>query len=175
MSPKKNIILTGELHCGKSTLVRRILEKLSVDCKGVFSESVLEHGHVAGYGLRLIGEPNLHIFAHTDFEKGQHFDKFVVDLAPFERAANYIEHNLAVQPDLFVVDEIGLIEHTVTPYKQAITNILDSTIPSVLVVQKRSDFLLELMPRHDVKIFVLETNHTQLEILMTQELSELLH
>ena len=140
-----------------------MLGKLAVDFKGIISEPVLRGKKVIGYGLRMIGYTDLHIFAHVDICSDQRLGDFGIDLTPFDMAADYIEKIMAHHPQLFVIDEIGVVEHAARCYKRAINRVLDSPVPTLFVVQKRSSFLAECQKRDDVVLFELLDNSFVLE------------
>lgn len=158
MIHKKNIILTGELHCGKSTLVRRFLEKYSISYKGIFSEPVVVQKEIVGYALRLIDEPGIRLYAHTKLNNSDRFEKFALDLNVFDDVASYIEKCLHLSFMLFVVDEVGIFEDSVHTYQSALKKMLDSKNQCLYVVQKRADFLNEMKQRDDTAVLELRPN-----------------
>lgn len=111
---------------------------------------------VVGYGLRMVERAGLHVFAHVDIDSTRRFGKYGVDLAPFDRAADYILSCLPRRPRLFVIDEIGAIESAASNYKSAVNGLLDSNIATLIVVQKRADYMQEIRKRHDVMLFDLD-------------------
>lgn len=163
MIRKKNIVLTGKLHCGKSTLVRNVLETLSIKFSGIFVEPIKEGTTIVGYGVRLTGRNEVMPFAHRDLKGSKQFNFFYVDLAPFERAAAFIQQHINRPDILFVIDEIGIIEDGVDAYQKALQKLLDSSVPTLFVIQKRSSFLQKIKHRHDVVVYELENNHLTIE------------
>ena len=162
MTQGNNIVLTGGLHCGKSTIVRRAVATLAVDFLGVLCEPVIRKNIVMGYGLRMVGKSGLHIFAHVNIKSMKRFGKYGIDLAPFDRAAEYIEKSLLQHPRLFVIDEIGPVEDAVPKYKLALDGLFNSHIPSLVVVQRRAKYLQEVKTRQDVILLELTNNHRAL-------------
>jgi len=155
---KKNIILTGELHCGKSTLVRRFLNKYSKSYKGIFSEPVVLHNEIVGYALRMIDEPGIQLCAHTKLNSSDRFGKFALDVSAFNDAAAYIEKCLHLSFMFFVVDEVGIFEDSIYTYQSALKKMLDSEKLCLYVVQKRSGFLNEVKQRNDTAVLELRPN-----------------
>ncbi len=165
--------MTGGLHCGKSTLVCKVLAELAFDFLGVFCEPIHRDNEIAGFGLRMVGKAGLHIFAHVDIASLQRFGKYGIDLAPFAKAAEYIETGLRQQPRLFVIDEIGPIEDGAPRYKLAVNRLFASPVPSLVVVQERAAFLQEIKARQEVVLFELANNHVALAGQMVKVLKEI--
>ena len=166
-----NIILTGELRAGKSSVVRNILTVLSIDFLGIFCEPVFHDQKQIGCGLRKVGVEDLDIFAHVDWHENR-FGNYGCDSGPFQRAADYITASLEKNPPLFVVDEVGLVEKSVEDYLACLLELLNSSVPSFVVIQNRADYFWELLKeRHDVTIFrIVENNH----IIIQDEILRLL-
>ena len=173
MKAVKNVILTGSLHSGKSTLVQHALDALAFEYKGVFCQPIIQHKETLGYGIRLIGHKELHVFAHIDFQNSERFDKYGLDLSPFFAAAHYIKENLDGRQKLFVIDEIGVIEQSVSEYLNAIDHLLGSPVPCLIVVQKRAAYLKTVEKRNDAVVLELENYNMMLERRMLNLLRDI--
>ncbi len=173
---RKKIILTGELHIGKSTLVRTILHDLRVSHCGVFCEPVSEEGQQVGYALRVAGETKLDVFAHKNRGGETSLGVFKCDLKPFERAALYLSNCLTMQPPLVVIDEIGVIEKKARAYHLAVQKLLDSPLVVLLVVQKRADYMWKVIDgRRDCQVYkVTPDNRAQLPGAIVENVQALL-
>lgn len=174
MSRLKNIILTGDIGCGKSTLVQKILRELNIPFTGIFCHALFRDDVKVGYGLKIPGINELQIFAHVDIKSAQHMQKFGVELKPFEKAALVIRKSVASPPQLFVIDEIGIMEQSAIEYQQAVRRLLDSNIATLLVVQRRANyFWKDTKKRQDVIVFELTDNHMMVQQQIKQALKKI--
>lgn len=154
MNDITNIILTGDRHCGKSSLVREIIDAVSVPMQGLFSTAELRLGHVVGYRLRTLHGQDFGAFAHIDFHSNRQFDKFGCFTSPFLLGADYIRKSIRELARLFVIDEIGVMEQHVVNYSKALEELLDAAVPALVVVQNRATwFWQKIEGRNDMIIF----------------------
>ncbi len=160
----QNIVITGGLHTGKSTLVRSILERISMPYLGVFSLPILQGARRVGFALRRAGEADIDVFAHENLHSSKQYNRYFVIDAPFERAADYLLDCLNREAPLIVIDEVGVMENHVQPFLDAVLAVLNSEKLSLMVVQQRALAAWEkLNGRDDVIVFQVENNHTALQ------------
>jgi nucleoside-triphosphatase THEP1 len=160
----KNIIITGGLHSGKSTLVQEILRNLNCPFKGIFSVPIAEDGKNVGFALRLRGEAQERIFAHEKFQDEPRFDRYGLSQQPFAEAAIYIKRYFGEPPPLFVIDELGLLEAPATAYVNAVAELLASPIPTLLVVQLRAMSLMEIMCGHQKNLLLILADNNREDV-----------
>ncbi|MBM4284150.1 MAG: hypothetical protein FJ128_02720 [Deltaproteobacteria bacterium] len=101
------LLLTGPPQCGKTTVVRRVVEAYPGRAAGFYTREVREGGRRVGFEIvTLTGEAAW--LSHVDFA-GPRVGRYGVDVPGFERLALPA---LAPAPgvDLLVVDEIGKME-----------------------------------------------------------------
>jgi nucleoside-triphosphatase len=160
---KKNIFLTGNLHVGKSTIVNNVLARLNIsDVGGYRTEAIFEHGKKVGFKMiSFSGEEE--IFAHVDFDKGDRFDIFRVQLQVFETFASEILIHALDHSQLIVMDEIGAMEKKSRNFQKAIAACLDSKIVVLGVFQKRADWIEEMLrDRDDVAVFKISKQNREI-------------
>ena len=169
-----NLIVTGDLHTGKSTLVRSVLECLSISYLGILSMPIIRGAQRVGFALRHVGESHIDIFAHEDFQSATHYDRYFVKDEPFQRAAEYLMACLKCDVQLIVVDELGVMENHIAVYLKAVKAVLDSATNSLMVVQKRAREMWHILePRDDVIVFTVQANnHIALHREILQRLEE---
>lgn len=166
----QKVIFTGERRTGKSTFIHAFLKSLDLDYVGIFSLRLMRGQQIAGYGLCIGSEPEVRIFA--ELSETPDFDRFHIDLRVFERAAEFIYNKLKNPPELFVVDELGVIEQRCAAYCEAIKELLSSPIKTCLVVQQRAlPFWQALCPSCDAEILYWQRVNRQ---LITERLKALL-
>ncbi|MBN1482159.1 hypothetical protein JXA70_17935 [candidate division KSB1 bacterium] len=161
MNNVTNILLTGGLHCGKSSLVREIVAALSLPVQGLFCAPEYRREQVAGYSLHLSNGQDLGSFAHIDFFTNRQFDKFGFCESPFLLGADYIRKSIREMARLFIIDEIGVMEQHVRDYSKALEELLDADITALIVVQYRAIwFWQKIKARNDGIIFRLNEDHS---------------
>lgn len=136
-----NIILTGELRTGKSTLVRHVLKRLDTAYQGLFCEKLIEDKNIVGYVLRRTNDSRPLIFAHKSFDHDVSMGPFGCDSSAFDQAASFLESCLTSASQLIVLDEIGVIEENSFAYLAVVESVLNSTKSALIVVQKRADYM----------------------------------
>ncbi|MDZ7371166.1 MAG: hypothetical protein ONB12_08350 [candidate division KSB1 bacterium] len=147
----QKVIFTGARRTGKSTFIHAFLKSLDLDHVGIFSLRLMHGQEITGYGLCYGNEPDVRIFA--ELSNTPDFDRFRIDLRVFEMAAEFICNKLKNPPELFVVDELGVIEQRCAAYCEAIKELLSSPIKTCLVVQQRAlPFWQALCPNCAVEI-----------------------
>jgi nucleoside-triphosphatase len=167
-----NIIITGGLHTGKSSLVQRLLSYVP-DYAGLFCRAVYENQKRVGFGLQKVGDPDIDVFAHTAWQQNR-FGPFGLELKPFEDAAVYLKKKVNSGSLFFIIDEIGVFEKEVESFQKAIDALLASKCIVLLVVQKRAEYFWRRMKnRNDVTVFNCdEKNHAVIEIEILQQLEK---
>jgi nucleoside-triphosphatase len=122
------IFLTGDPGCGKTTVVRRVVEKLpGVPKTGFLIEDVRENGSRTGFrGVTLDGRTFLLARLGTagDFRVGP----YAVDLEGLDTVG--VEAlRPAPETRLVVVDEVGKMEAFSTAFRNAVQDLLDAPLP----------------------------------------------
>lgn len=131
------ILLSGAPGSGKTTLVRRVIERLSRPVAGFYTQEIRQSGVRRGFELlTLDGEHGL--LAHIDFRRPPRVGKYGVDLGVLERlAVPAIRAGLAAGA-LIVIDEIGPMELLSAPFRQVVLEALESPSDLLATVVQRS-------------------------------------
>lgn len=148
-----NIFLTGEINCGKSTLLNEFLS----DYKGTiggYKTLRINTDEDVFFGIYLldINEPPIKL--DSENRVGDCFpDK---SLVRYEDVFNTLGVEILSDLDdcdLIVMDEVGILERDCEPFKQKIFDCLDSAIHVLGIIKKKdSPFLNEIRARQDVII-----------------------
>lgn len=166
------ILLEGRPGAGKSTIARRLADRLGRDgipVSGFLTEEIRESGRRLGFSLERFGGER-GVLAHVDLPGPPRVGRYGVDLAAFERVAipaleQASEHEVAI------IDELGKMELVSRPFQKALTALLDRPVPVVATVQTASHpFTDALTRRRDMKtVRVTTANRDQLpELLATR-------
>ena len=149
----KNILLTGLPGCGKTTVVRRVVERLSHQrLAGFYTEELREHGQRLGFEAIGLGGGKT-MLAHVDFRTRHRVGRYGVDLEGFEAIVHTELNREPGEVDLIVIDEIGKMECLSPVFVAAITRVLDGPVPVLATIAaKGGGFIAQVKARSDVEI-----------------------
>jgi nucleoside-triphosphatase len=148
----KNILLTGQPGCGKTTLIQRVIAQLNVPLGGFYTQEMRVGGAREGFKMITFDEQE-GILAHVKHPGPPRVGRYGVDLealvavgvASIQRAL----HNDA----LIVIDEIGPMELFSAAFCQAVTAALDSANPVFgSIVSRSRPFSDRVKARPDVTV-----------------------
>ena len=123
----KKILLTGRPGCGKTTLIKRVVNNLPRGAGGFYTEEIRDGGTRAGFKIvTLKGEEA--VFAHIDFKTPHHVGKYGLDLSALERIAVDAIRQAIQARRLVVIDEIGPMEIRSPIFRDAVNEALDSEV-----------------------------------------------
>lgn len=168
-------VLTGAVHSGKTTSLRRMIEELrkeSIRIDGYLSEVVLENQEISGYDLLDLREEKLTPFIRREGEENwERVGSYSLIPQGLSRAKGIILRG--TKADILVVDEVGPLELAGKGIWPALEKVLFLPKPdSILVVRKSilEDFL-ESIESHEVRIF--DTDDTEFSERMIQEVKRI--
>lgn len=152
---RKNILITGLPGIGKTTLIKKLAEKLQHgNLAGFYTEEIRTAGIRKGFSL-----VSLHgvrsILSHVDIQSRYRVGKYGVDVKNFEDFLNDIAF-LQPQTSLIIIDEIGKMECFSGNFKKLLTRLLDSEKPVIATIALRGEGIIaEIKKRKDVQFFVM--------------------
>jgi nucleoside-triphosphatase len=150
----KNLLLTGPPSCGKTTLVRGLVERLSgLRLAGFDTRELREGGRRVGFEAVGVSTGTHAVLAHVRSNSRARVGKYGVEPAAL---APLVEAELARpagEVDLFVVDEIGKMEVFCPAFVDAVRRLLDGPVPLVATVALAGGGLIaEAKARPDVRL-----------------------
>jgi nucleoside-triphosphatase len=156
----KNILLTGEPGVGKTTLIKLILDQLTVKAVGFYTEEIKAGKTRKGFNLFTLAGQEA-VIAHINKKSTYRVGKYGVDVKTFEDiAVPLMDRAIATKAPLLVIDEIGKMECFSKSFRDIVLRCLDSTVPILGSIQNFASPLINcVMNRDDVVLIgVTEAN-----------------
>jgi len=173
----KNIFISGEPRCGKTTLIKEIIEDLKLEAGGFYTSEIREAGERIGFEIRTLNGRK-GILAHKDFQSPYRVGSYKVNIKDLEeigvssilkvlkegkpctisqkneRSQKTIQK--MVRGKVIIIDEIGKMEMKSSEFKQAVLAALASENRVLGTLKLTPDsFTDKVRKRKDVKIFYL--------------------
>lgn len=154
-------LITGEPGVGKTTLVRKIVERMeSVPMAGFYTTEIRSKGYRSGFELQgLNGDRR--VLAHVGMESRHRVGKYGVDTAGFEV---FLEKLDLLNPHvaLIVIDEIGKMELFSKRFHTLIRNVLDTNkLLLASIALQGKGFIQEIKQRPDVHLLKVTRNNRE--------------
>jgi nucleoside-triphosphatase len=157
--PKKNILITGTPGVGKTTLIKKILDRQKdLKATGFYTEEIRENGIRKGFALvDLNGKKS--VLSHVRIRSLFRVGKYGVDIERFNNFLDGIDF-FDSQTDFIVIDEIGKMECYSDKFLSLMQKLLDSeTMVIATIARKGGGFIAEIKQRSDIQLFELtQTN-----------------
>lgn len=145
---KKNILITGAVKSGKSTLLGSIIQPVAYKV-GFVTEEIRIGGVRVGFKI-VTSAGKESIFAHVDFRTPYPVAKYHVDIEQLESLLPDIE---LYQPrDLLYIDEIGQMQLLSETFKKTVTTFLDTPNTTIMTISSvfQDSFIDAVKARGDV-------------------------
>ena len=126
------ILLTGPPQCGKTTVVRRVVEDFPGQAAGFYTQEVRERGRRVGFEIVALDGDKAWL-SHVDFPGHHRVGKYGVSLENLHRVALPA---MVARPgiDLIVVDEIGKMECLSRRFIDVMEELWASPVPLLVTV-----------------------------------------
>jgi nucleoside-triphosphatase len=163
------ILLTGRPGCGKTTLIKRVVDNLALSTGGFYteeirdSESVRERDRGERVGFKIVTlEGEEAVLAHVDFNTTQRVGKYGLDLFGLETVGIEALRRALRARQLVVIDEIGPMELRSAIFRDVVTETFDSRTPILATVTARSfPFTDAIKKRQDVSVIEVRPNNRE--------------
>ena len=166
----KNILITGLPGVGKTTLVKKLVEKVQdLHPVGFYTLEIREKGHRQGFELiSLDGKRGA--LSHVNFKSAHRVGRYKVDVRRFEDFLASISFRDPFVR-LIIIDEIGKMECFSEKFQRLLIELLDSEKWVIATIAFQGTGLInEVKQRDDVKIYeITEKNRDSVASLILDE------
>src|SRR6266568_7632459 len=125
---KQKVLLTGRPGCGKTTLIKALLNDLARPAGGFYTEEIRERGVRVGFKLVTLDGKEA-VLAHINFKTRERVGKYGIDLSALETVGVAAVREAVRARLLVVIDEIGPMEIRSAIFCDAVNEALDSGAP----------------------------------------------
>jgi nucleoside-triphosphatase len=148
----KKILLTGRPGCGKTTLIKQVVNKLPRGAGGFYTEEIRDGGSRTGFKIVTLDGDEV-VFAHVDFKTSEHLGKYGLDLSALETIGVGAVRQATRAQRLVVIDEIGPMEIRSPVFRDAVNEALDSEVALLATIFARPlPFTEAIKSRPDVTL-----------------------
>ena len=163
MPPKKNILLTGRPRVGKSTLIRKVVERLKElgykNIGGFYTLEVRKEGERAGFSINTLNGKTGRL-AEAGFESRFRLGRYGIDMESFEGVAVKALADAIDKADLIAIDEIGFMELKSRRFRELLIKALDSPKPVIATIMRsRYEFVDRIKEREDTETMVVRVEN----------------
>lgn len=166
-----NYLLTGLPKSGKTTIIKKLVEKLERPKGGFFTEEIKKDNVRVGFSIRtLSGKEG--VLSHKDFKSKYRVGKYGVGVNTLDKiGVKEIEDSLE-KGKIIIIDEIGKMELFSKRFQDVVWRALESKNPVVAtIIFVKLPFADKVKERKDVKIFeVTKKNRGELVEALLKEL-----
>jgi nucleoside-triphosphatase len=166
---RTNLLLTGLPGVGKTTVLRRVVERLSdLHARGFLTDEIRPGGRRLGFRITSLDGREATL-AHTDFRGGPRVGRYGVDVDALRgvvsAAMAYDEST-----DVYLIDEIGKMECFSREFVEATETLLSRKTPLVATIaRKGGGFIAGVKKRPDIELWeVTRGNRDQLPEAVTE-------
>jgi nucleoside-triphosphatase len=147
----RKILLTGRPGSGKTTLIKRVVDNLTLPVGGFYTEEIRERSERVGFKIVTLDDEEA-VLAHVRFSTAHRVGKYGLDLAALKIGIEALR-TAARARRLVVIDEIGPMEIKSSTFCDAVKEALDSGAPVLGTITARSfPFTNEIKRHSDVRI-----------------------
>jgi nucleoside-triphosphatase len=161
---KTAFLLTGRPGCGKTTIIRRLVEALRVPAGGFYTEEIRRGERREGFALITL-DGQTATLASVRTPSRHRVSKYGVDLEAIDEVGAPAIERATAGAALVVIDEIGKMELFSNRFRQAVLSALESGKPllgTIMLAPQAWADAIKARPEVEV-ILLTEANRSQVE------------
>jgi nucleoside-triphosphatase len=170
-----NYLLTGHPGVGKTTIMKKLIEKLKLPAGGFYTEEIRENNIRTGFAIvTLSGFKG--VLAHRNFKSRYKVGKYGVGVHTLNKIGVTEIELCLVEKKVIVIDEIGKMELLSPQFQEVVWKAFDADNPVLgTITLARHPFAQKVKTRDDVKIYeVTKQNQDEVLKILTKELKKAL-
>jgi nucleoside-triphosphatase len=147
----KNIFLTGPPSSGKTTVIKKVIEKMGLPAQGFYTEEERVAGRREGFMMKTLDGKTGYL-AHRNIQSEFYIRHYGVSIENIETIA-VPSITPADELTIIILDEIGKMECFSAKFRDAATAVLDA--PNIVVgtiTYGGDEFITEVKKRSDMEI-----------------------
>jgi len=148
-----NIFLTGLPGIGKTTIIKKVIEKLNRSTCGFFTNEEREGETRVGFKIEtLFGMQG--VLAHKDLKSKYRVGNYGIAVTGFEKIVSRELERCLRGSSIIIIDEIGKMECMSPQFVTAMRALLHSRKPVVATIARRGGgFITEVKARKDAELW----------------------
>jgi len=162
----QKILLSGRPGCGKTTLVKRLVNHFAQSAGGFYTEEIRDRGTRVGFKIATLDGDEV-VFAHVEIESSARLGKYWLDLPALEAVGVRAVREAVQRGRLVVIDEIGPMEIRSPVFRETVKEALDSKAPLLATVFARSLPFTDMIKSRD-DVVVIEVRPDNRERLVSE-------
>jgi len=169
-----NYLLTGHPGVGKTTIIKKAIEKLKLPAGGFYTEEIREDDLRVGFAVvTLSGLKG--VLAHRNFKSRYKVGNYGVGVYTLNRIGVKEIQGCLLEKKIIVIDEIGKMELLSTQFQEAVEKALNADNPVLgTITLARHPFAQKVKTRDDVKMFeVTKENQDEVFKALIKELKKI--
>lgn len=132
-----NIFITGNPGCGKSTLIQKILEKISdKKVSGIITPEIRADGARQGFKIIDLASRKEEVLASVNIERGPGVSRYKVNIEGIDIIMDIFLKSYE-NSEYVVIDEIGMMEFYSKKFKKIMEMVLNSNKTVIATLSKR--------------------------------------
>ncbi|WP_291569146.1 MULTISPECIES: nucleoside-triphosphatase [unclassified Clostridium] len=161
----RNLFLTGEMGIGKSTILKKLIEKINTSIGGYITEKIIDN-HTVKFNLVSLYDGNEE-YTISKMSLNDHLNDAEIFLSSFNEGGFSILEKSFYKRNVIIMDGLGFMEAKAYKFQDIVFKLLDSTTTVIGVLEKRDcEFLNNIRSRNDV--IIIEVNKENRDILLEE-------
>jgi len=165
-----NYFLTGLPGIGKTTIIKKVIEKMNKSTCGFFTSEIKVGENRVGFSVQtLFGMEG--VLAHKEFKSKYRVGGYGVGVTGFEKIVSRELERCLRGKSIIIIDEIGKMELFSRRFQELVLICLDAPNPVLgTIMYSYHPFVVRVKEREDVKIYeVTKKNRNQLVDILVEE------